>query len=508
MEGASARSGRKLGRYSLLYRFAIGGMGEIYLARMTGEDGFERLVAVKVIHEHLTVQPQFVKMFIDEARLASRLSHPNVAMTLDLGRSGASHFIAMEYVAGESLVALLKRARPPYTSCARIVSDAAAGLHAAHELRGADGQLLNVVHRDVSPQNILLSYEGAVKVVDFGVARARGSLHSTSGELKGKFAYMAPEQILAPETVDRRADIFALGVVLHECSTYRRLFRGETDTEKVGKVIKCEVPPPSTLIPDYPRALEAIVMRALAREPSERYQTAAELHEELERFIVSSGEPVVAATLGRMMKEVFADRIKEKAELLERCGKGDDVAAVPDASLVSGGSLVVGSRASFFTSRPRRLAVGVAAGALLLAAAVLGLVLLKSGEGERAVAAAPPAPEISISISAAPPTARIELDGKPVANPYSARLPRGTGERVAVVSAPGHRAQRIVVPLAAGGAWASQLEPEASATRTPGDARVEEPPRSAGKKTRKAGKPAGKKQRGVDDKDVLANPYR
>jgi hypothetical protein len=484
-------------------------MGEIYLARMTGEDGFERLVAVKVIHEHLTVQPQFVKMFIDEARLASRISHPNVAMTLDLGRAGASHFIAMEYVAGESLVALLKRARPPYTSCARIVSDAAAGLHAAHELRGTDGGLLNVVHRDVSPQNILLSYEGAVKVVDFGVARARGSLHSTSGELKGKFAYMAPEQILAPETVDRRADIFALGVVLHECSTYRRLFRGETDTEKIGKVIKCEVPPPSTHFPDYPAALEAIVMKALAREPSARFQTAAELHEQLERYIVSSGEPVPASTIGRMMRQVFADRIAEKQELLERCQHGGEVEAVPDASLVSGGSLVVGSKASFFTARPRRVAVGVAAGALVLGGLVLLLFLLKSGEGERAIAAAPAVPEISISISAAPSTATIELDGKPVTNPYAARVPRGSGERVAVVSAPGHRPQRIVVPLASGGAWAIQLEVELS----PPPKQVERPgleaSKSVGKKPRRgAGKPAGKKQRGVDDKDVLANPYR
>jgi serine/threonine-protein kinase len=281
--------GRRFERYQLLHRFASGGMADLYLARLSGEEGFERIMAVKVIHSHLTQQPEFVKMFIDEARLASRISHPNVALTLDLGRVGPTHFIAMEYVDGESITSVLRRTRPPIPYSMRIISDAAAGLHAAHELRGLDGNPLGVVHRDVSPANILIAYDGTVKVVDFGVARARGSLHTTSGGFKGKFGYMSPEQFAAPQDVDRRTDIFALGVVLYEMTTWARLFKAETEAATVERVLHGEIPPPTRRVPGYPPALERIVTRALSRTPGGRQATAQELHEELEQAIAAIG---------------------------------------------------------------------------------------------------------------------------------------------------------------------------------------------------------------------------
>ena len=228
---------RPFGRYSLICRLASGGMANLYLAQLSGKEGFEKLVAIKRIHEHLSEEQDFIRMFIDEARLVSRISHPNVAQVIELDRFEESHFIAMEYVDGEGLHALLRRTKPKLPLVARIIAHTAAGLHAAHELQDQKGNPMGVVHRDVSPQNILISYLGAVKVVDFGVARARGNLHETNiGTVKGKLAYMSPEQVQSGP-VDRRSDVFALGIVLYEATTFRRLFKGESEVEKMRNVV-------------------------------------------------------------------------------------------------------------------------------------------------------------------------------------------------------------------------------------------------------------------------------
>ena len=352
-------------------------MADVYLARFTGPDDFEKLVAIKRIHAHLSEELDFIKMFVDEARLAARLNHPNVAQVIELGAVGKSHFIAMEYVDGESLTALIRRSQPSLEICARIVSHAAAGLHAAHELRGTDRVLLNVVHRDVSPQNILISYDGTIKVVDFGVARARGNLHTTSaGMVKGKFAYMAPEQARLAE-VDRRADIFALGIVLYEITTRHRLFKAPSDAETVAKVLRSEIVPPSHLIPGYPMRLESILLKALARDPNARYQTAEELQEALETFIFESDTPVLPNTLAKLMRQVFADRIEQKRELLVRCQAQREEQTVPDAemgtspSLSMGGRTVSQAQAEIESERRRRRATWVA-GAIAVTFAVLG----------------------------------------------------------------------------------------------------------------------------------------
>jgi len=319
----------RFGRYSLLYRFAAGGMANLYAAKLTGTDGFSKTVAIKMMHSHLASDPEFVKMFIDEARLASRISHPNVVQTLELGRVKQTHYIAMEYVEGESVRALLQRARPPIPCGVQIAIDVASGLHAAHELRDAQGLPLDVVHRDVSPDNILISYDGAVKIVDFGVARARDSLHSTSaGSLKGKFSYMAPEQATAAP-VDRRVDVFALGIVLYELTTCRRLFRRPTDAETIQAVIAADVPPPSSRVEGYPEELERIVMTALSRRPDGRFRTTLELQAALEGYLVRSGDLPAPSALGRMMREVFADRINRRQEI-RLSFSGVNQAIVPD----------------------------------------------------------------------------------------------------------------------------------------------------------------------------------
>jgi serine/threonine-protein kinase len=486
-------------------------MADLHLARLTGEDGFERLVAVKVIHEHLSRQPEFVKMFIDEARLASRISHPNVALTLDLGRVGQKHFIAMEYVNGESLTALLRRGRPPISYAARIVCDAAAGLHAAHELRGLDGELLGVVHRDVSPQNILISYDGAVKVVDFGVARVKGSLHSTSNEFKGKFEYMAPEQCTNPRGVDRRTDVFALGIILYEATTWTRLFKGETDAETVEKVLREPFLPPSSIVPDYPAELERIVLHALQRDPEERYATAGEMHEDLERFIVATGERATPASVGQLMREIFAVQIEEKESLVKSQPRG--------LGSVRTEAPTISERTDIPGLRRRPTAALVVAVLVLLAAGAVAVLYLrpfpwvpawlsKSASGSAAgsavasgggvtpsslPAASQPASQprstITLAASAIPASATITLDGKPMRNPFEIERPAGSGTATLEFSAPGYRTQRLSVPLSRSGSFTVGLVPEGKRPIRPG------PVRKKGKK-------------GGGGVDYLENPYQ
>jgi eukaryotic-like serine/threonine-protein kinase len=309
---------RQFGRYHLLYRIGTGGMANLYLARATGPDGFEKLIAIKRIHEPLCHQPDFLKMFKDEARLAARILHPHVVQVIELGQNEGAYYIAMEYVHGENLSALLRRARPEIPIVARIIADALAGLHAAHELRSVEGELLELVHRDLSPSNILIGYDGAVKVSDFGVARARGTLHITNaGTLKGKYAYMAPEQVRR-HPVDRRADLFAVGTLLYEASTRSRLFRADTPGDTLTRIVSGKVPAPETLVPGYPPLLHEIVMRALDQEPDKRYQTAQEMQLALEDFIYRVGPPVTASNVAALMRSVFEDRIAAKDALLRQ----------------------------------------------------------------------------------------------------------------------------------------------------------------------------------------------
>ena len=271
---------RRLGRYQIIGRLATGGMAEVYLALSGDVPGFRTLVVVKRILPHLASNAQFIRMFLDEARLAALLDHPNIVRIVEVGHDGEDYFLVMELVQGKPLSAVLRKAarehRPPSPALtAYLISQAAHGLAYAHTLTDGDGRPLGVVHRDVSPQNVLISFEGAVKMIDFGVARAFGRVaHTSPGGLKGKIDYMSPEQASAEE-VDHRADVFALGVVLWEALTGRRLFRRETELATMRAIVDDPIPHPSEMAPSIPAELDAIVMRALRKRKDARFASAA-----------------------------------------------------------------------------------------------------------------------------------------------------------------------------------------------------------------------------------------
>src|SRR5262249_30540348 len=268
-------------------------------------------------HRHRREHDRFAAMSLDEARIAAGINHANVAQVFDLGKDDNTYWIAMEYLHGEPLREVMRRAeergqRIGPELAARICADAAEGLHAAHELRGKNGQLLGLVHRDVTPHNLFLTYDGYTKVVDFGIAKVADRLSSTrAGTLKGKLAYMSPEQVRGAE-VDRTTDIFALGVVLWEVTTNQRLFRMDTDLDTLEKVQACIVPPPSTIVPGYPPELEACVLKALSKRKQDRFQTAREFSRTLQTYLVRSGHFVGPEEVAQFVRTVFADRIQKR----------------------------------------------------------------------------------------------------------------------------------------------------------------------------------------------------
>ncbi|WP_369414523.1 protein kinase domain-containing protein [Corallococcus soli] len=306
------------GSYQLLKRLATGGMAQIYLARRPGSDAPDKLLVLKRILPHLSENDEFVRMFLDEARIAARLAHPNVVQIYDLGAEGDTFFIAMEYIHGVDARRLWKRSetsnRPlPVPLVCRILLGASAGLDYAHRKTDAAGRPLGIVHRDVSPQNILVTFEGGVKVVDFGIAKAADQATVTrSGVLKGKYSYMSPEQA-SGQRVDCRSDVFALGVVLHELLTGGRLFKRPSDMLTLSAVAECNVPPPSLVAPRVPADLDPIVLKALAKDPDARYQHAHDLQHALEGWLAAQSQPSGTADLAVYMKELYADRLSDEA---------------------------------------------------------------------------------------------------------------------------------------------------------------------------------------------------
>ena len=306
---------RQFGRYQLRYEIASGGMATVYLARSKGPAGFDRAMALKRIHPHLAKKREFVEMFLDEARLSARITHPNVCSVFDFGEVDGTYFMAMEYLVGQPLNQLLRglHRRPDIATsprwhalAAKIIADACEGLHAAHELTDERGQKLGVVHRDCTPHNIFVTYDGAVKVVDFGVAFAAGRLHHTqTGSLKGKLGYMSPEQVRGQQ-IDRRLDVWALGVCLWELLTVRRLFGKRQEVEMITAVASERIAPPSEMAPGVPHELDRIVMKALDRNLDGRYATTRAMARDLNAFVSSSGVSAGLADLSELMEEVFA----------------------------------------------------------------------------------------------------------------------------------------------------------------------------------------------------------
>ena len=367
----------QFGRYELLNRLAGGGMGEVYLARQRGLAGFQKLLVIKTLLPHLGEDEEFIAMFTDEARLSAQLIHPNICQVFEFDAIGGTYYIAMEYLRGEDLRRLFRacqeQGRPlPLPLICRIVADAAAGLAFAHSLRDSAGRPYGIVHRDISPQNILVTLDGGVKIIDFGIAKAAGrAQHTRTGALKGKCSYMSPEQA-AGEPVDARADIFALGIVLHELLTGRRLFKADDDAQTLARVRECLVPPPSQIDPGIDPALDAIVLKALAKEPARRYASAHELRLALEEWLIEGRRSASTAHLAEFLKLIYADR-------LER-GPGEATAELPTPATRrtptgSARGSGPGSRVrTESTSRPSRRRAATLAAAIVAAVAGLGLV--------------------------------------------------------------------------------------------------------------------------------------
>jgi serine/threonine protein kinase len=297
-------------------------MATVFLARLGGVGGFQRFVAIKRLHPHLAREPEFIEMFLEEARLAARIHHPNVVPILEIGESDQGYYIVMEYVEGDTLGRLLARSaqtgvRLPVKVGLRVVIDMLAGLDAAHERKDDNDNPLGIVHRDISPQNVLVGVDGSARLSDFGVARATSKLSTTrTGQLKGKLAYMAPEQAKGSKDIDRRADIFASGIVLWEVLACRRLFKGNGEADTLNRVLNEPIPPLRSAAPTIPAALEAVVAKALDRDRDKRYATAAEFADALERASRVVGALGTHKDVAQHLEAVLGTEISQQREVV------------------------------------------------------------------------------------------------------------------------------------------------------------------------------------------------
>jgi serine/threonine protein kinase len=400
------QSPRSLGRYVLHDELAAGGMATVHLGRLVGPAGFSRTVAIKRLHDTLARDPEFVSMFLDEARLAARIRHPNVVSTLDVVASAGELFLVMDYVDGESLARLLRAAwqrelRVPTEVAVSVMSGVLAGLHAAHEALSEDRTPLDIIHRDVSPQNVLLGVDGVPRVVDFGVAKAAGRVVTTrDGQLKGKLAYMPPEQIRG-EAVDRRVDVYAASVVLWELLAGTRLFQGDEATV-IFKVLSPDLRPPSEHNPLVPAALDEMVMKGLSSKPEDRFPTAAAMAQAIEEAVSPASARAVAEWVALTAGESLEHRAALVAEVEKSTARKAPSAGPRSRSLLDPDTHpLLGSR----RGRPRRSRRTVFAAAAMLGA--LGAVGLYFG---RATPVAPdatptaPLPSAPGDRPAAPPT--------------------------------------------------------------------------------------------------------
>jgi serine/threonine protein kinase len=310
------------GRYLLLERINVGGMAEVFKAKTFGVEGFERILAIKRILPNMADDDEFINMFVDEARIAVQLNHANIVQIYELGKYEGQYYIAMEYVSGKDLRQILDHCRKkkellPVPAAAFLASKICDGLDYAHRRSDPTGRPLNVIHRDVSPQNILVSWEGAVKITDFGIAKAEDRASRTqAGVLKGKFGYMSPEQVRGLE-IDHRSDIFALGILMYEMMTGQRLFLGDSDFSTLERVRNAEVTPPTEHNPQISPELERVLLKALARERDERYQWASELHDDLQQFLIEDNTIFNAKRLAGHFQLEYADTIAREMQKME-----------------------------------------------------------------------------------------------------------------------------------------------------------------------------------------------
>ncbi|MCK6586258.1 MAG: serine/threonine protein kinase [Polyangiaceae bacterium] len=501
-EGA-VPEGSILDKYRLIAELGHGGMAEVFLAVASGPAGFNKLVVIKQIRAELADDPEFLNMFLDEARLAARLSHPNVVQTNEVGHVGNRYFIAMEYLDGQPLNRILQRfkrdnAGMPLGMHVRILIDVLAGLHHAHELADYDGTPLEVVHRDVSPHNVFVTYDGQIKVVDFGIAKAMNSSSETrAGVIKGKVAYMSPEQARG-DKVDRRSDIFAVGVMFWEAMTGQRLWKGLTDVAMLHRIIKGEIPNPKTIKGDLSERMVEVCMKALAPNRDDRYETAADFQNALEDLLTEMGERTAVRDIGKLVAKTFdQDRVRIKSVIEAQIkksststttlpsidplgvsgihGGGNTRPSLPtlnSGSFTQSGLLTTDSPTSvgqkstpssvaLTASRPPEASskTGIMIAGAILGAALIGavvwLVAMPSGPKETpapAVTATPPTtiqvtstpsapedPEVEIKVNVNIPEAKIFIDDQPViGNPYAGKFKKDKNPHQVRAEAPGY----------------------------------------------------------------------
>jgi serine/threonine-protein kinase len=449
--------GHVLGRYELLMPIAAGGMAMVWAARLKGTRGFQKIVAVKTMLPKLSEDDQFEKMFLDEASLAAKVRHPHAVEILDLGEQDGVLFLAMEWIDGVPLNQLMKAAKQkggvPHTIAVRIVMHASAGLHAAHELTDGQGKLIGLVHRDISPQNILVTYGGVAKVVDFGVAKATALNDGATqaGQLKGKVSYMAPEQVRG-EPIDRRVDVFAMGIVLYALTTGKHPFRKESEGATMFAITAPDpVVPPRKFLPDYPQGLQDVLLKALEKDRDQRYGSASELLRALDKALPEmargSDEEV-----GAFVKELFAEQRRQSqatlAEALERADKHQLSAknspkfvestlsgqsGVSALSTVGVASSLAPPKASSadldatFAGRDGKRLVKLGVIAALCVIGVLAVVLFKSGSTKQSevTSAAKPAPsqQAPVPAEAAAPAPAVDLNALPIEPTATASVP-------------------------------------------------------------------------------------
>lgn len=493
----------EIGKYHLVAELARGGMGIVHLAAAQGPGGFNKLLVVKELKPELSRDETYVSMFLDEARLAARLTHPNIVQTIEVGSEGSRHYMVMEYLDGRSLHRMIRRFKDqggfPVAAHLRILAEALLGLHYAHELQDFDGQPLGIVHRDVSPLNVFVTFDGQAKVVDFGIAKSiESSMETKTGVLKGRVAYMAPEQAWG-HGVDRRADVYSAGVMLWEAAAGRRLWPGMNDVEILARLLREGPPPLSTARPDAPEDLEAICARAMERRPEDRYSSAIDLLDDLEAHLASRDDRMSMREVGALVGRVFAEERRRMNTLIEetllRVRGGPRSGVIPtlevhvrgtpsgatglreEASQVSGQLVLtplfnatsVSAGPAAATPTPgtasgagetppwwasRRAAVVAASGAALL---LLVVVVIVTGFRESApapvpdvpVAAAAPSPVgrdtaelVDVVVRVSPASAQITIDGTPVpTNPFHARYGKDAQVHRVLAVAEGYEAK-------------------------------------------------------------------
>ena len=454
--------GEAVGRYTLLAKIAVGGMAEIWLARQAGPRGFEKVVVIKRIIDSYSHDPEFVEMFLDEARIAAQLNHANIVQILDLGEHRSAWYIAMESLAGENVAVLMRAARKqsyqlPLPVVIKIIAMAAEGLSHAHDRSGPDGKPLNVVHRDVSPQNIVVTYDGQVKVVDFGIAKAASRGFNTAvGKVRGKFSYMAPEQAQGAP-LDARADIFALGVVAYEVATGARLFKSDDPASVLNMVLAPEpIPLASEKNPDVPEDLAQVLAKALERRREDRYQTAQAFGRALDGWLARQGMPG-SSEIAAQMQSIFASRIKSRSQLIESASRGELTPSGASHALRAdtGPSMPSVQLAEVRQPAPARAQrrPGLVVGAVVALAVLAGGGYLLARPTEP-VAEPPPktaaAPKATLTISTTPAGAAISIDGAEAGKTPLSLDDLAPGEHLLVATLAGHQPAEQKVTLARG----------------------------------------------------------